>query len=204
MFIKKCLLITVGSVCRIKQFTTGLTNSFFESHRWYLTRSPCWDCDKSNCAAGGRDDSSWQRNNNRQCIKCTRCSHGLAYSIMHDRSKFRKVCAWWVPRELKDWQETNRTSLSLQHLLRHADEGKDMLNWTVTGDKSLVHHYQLQPKCASMNGNNPVHLLVQPKSLRLWVRHQLGGYAYCVLGVSGSTVSPFPEVWWKCEFCIAL
>jgi hypothetical protein len=23
-----------------------------------------------------------------------RCFHGLAYSIMHDRLKFRKVCAW--------------------------------------------------------------------------------------------------------------
>jgi hypothetical protein len=30
------------------------------------------------------------------------CSHGLAYSTMHDRLKFRKVCAQWVPRELKD------------------------------------------------------------------------------------------------------
>jgi hypothetical protein len=29
-------------------------------------------------------------------------SHGLAYSIMHDRLKFRKVCARWVPRELND------------------------------------------------------------------------------------------------------
>jgi hypothetical protein len=28
--------------------------------------------------------------------------HGLAYSIMHDHLKFRKVCAWWIPRELKD------------------------------------------------------------------------------------------------------
>jgi transposase len=29
------------------------------------------------------------------------CSHGLAYSIMHDRFKFRKVCTRWVPREMK-------------------------------------------------------------------------------------------------------
>jgi transposase len=33
------------------------------------------------------------------------CSHGLAYSIMHDRLKFRKVCARWVPRELKKLNE---------------------------------------------------------------------------------------------------
>jgi hypothetical protein len=29
------------------------------------------------------------------------CFHGLAYGIMHDRLTFRKVCARWVPRELK-------------------------------------------------------------------------------------------------------
>jgi hypothetical protein len=52
------------------------------------------------------------------------------------------------------------------------------------------------------NGNIPVHL--QPKSLRLCVRHQLGSFAYRVLGFSGSTVSPFSEAWWKCKFCIAL
>jgi histone-lysine N-methyltransferase SETMAR len=31
--------------------------------------------------------------------------------------------------------------LTLQHLLRYADEGEDMLNRIVTGDKSWVHHY---------------------------------------------------------------
>jgi transposase len=30
------------------------------------------------------------------------CSHGLANSIMHDHLKFRKLCALWVLRELKD------------------------------------------------------------------------------------------------------
>jgi hypothetical protein len=36
------------------------------------------------------------------------CSHGLAYSIMHDRLKFWKVCAWWVSRELNGRQKMNR------------------------------------------------------------------------------------------------
>jgi hypothetical protein len=31
-----------------------------------------------------------------------RWSHGLVHSIMHDRLKFRKVCARWVPKELKE------------------------------------------------------------------------------------------------------
>jgi hypothetical protein len=64
------------------------------------------------------------------------CSHGLAYSIMHDCLKFRKVCTRWVPRELKDREKKKWMGLSLQHLLRYADEGEDMLNMIVTGDES--------------------------------------------------------------------
>jgi hypothetical protein len=42
------------------------------------------------------------------------CSHGLAYSIMHDRLKFRKVCSRWVPKELKDLEKMNlATSLTV-------------------------------------------------------------------------------------------
>jgi hypothetical protein len=87
------------------------------------------------------------------------CSPGLAYSITHDRLKFRKVCALWVPKELKDREKMNRMGLSLQHLLRYADEGEDMLNKIVAGDESWVHHYQPESKRA------PVH--IQPESLRL-------------------------------------
>jgi hypothetical protein len=44
------------------------------------------------------------------------CSHGLAYSIMHDCFKFWIACTRWVPRELKDIEKMNRMGLSLQHL----------------------------------------------------------------------------------------
>jgi hypothetical protein len=47
-------------------------------------------------------------------------------------------------------KKMNDMGLSLQHLLRFADEGKDMLSWIVTGDKSWVHHYQSKSKRASM------------------------------------------------------
>jgi transposase len=33
------------------------------------------------------------------------CSYGLAHSKCIDRLKFQKVCARWVPRELKDREE---------------------------------------------------------------------------------------------------
>jgi hypothetical protein len=63
------------------------------------------------------------------------CSHGLAYSIIHDRLKFRKLWAWWVSRELKDQEKINQMGLSSQHLFRYAD-GEEMLNRTVTGEES--------------------------------------------------------------------
>jgi hypothetical protein len=70
---------------------------------------------------------------------------------MHNHLKFRKVCAWWVPRELKGRAKINRMGLSLQHLLRYADEGEDMLNRIVTrtGDESLIHLFPriMQTQC---------------------------------------------------------
>jgi hypothetical protein len=49
------------------------------------------------------------------------------------------------------------------------------------------------------DGNIPVNL-----QLKSWEGYAISwkGYAYRVLWFSGSTVSPFSEVWWKCEFCI--
>jgi hypothetical protein len=57
------------------------------------------------------------------------CSHGLAYSIMHDHLEFRKVCARWVQRELKDREIMRRMDLFMQHslVLLYADEGEDIV-----------------------------------------------------------------------------
>ena len=40
------------------------------------------------------------------------CSHGTAYNIMHEQLKFRKVCAWWVPRRLTEEQKMFGMGLS--------------------------------------------------------------------------------------------
>jgi hypothetical protein len=45
--------------------------------------------------------------------------------------------------------------LSLQHLLRYADEGEDMLNGIGTGDESWLHHYQSESKRASVQWKHP-------------------------------------------------
>jgi hypothetical protein len=44
----------------------------------------------------------------------------------------------------------NQMGLPLQHLLWYAYKEEDMLKRIVNGDKSWMHHYQPQSKCASM------------------------------------------------------
>jgi histone-lysine N-methyltransferase SETMAR len=61
-----------------------------------------------------------------------------------------------VPRELNDREKLkNRTGLYLQYLLRYEDEGEDMLNRIVTGNKSWLHHYQPESKHASVQWKHP-------------------------------------------------
>jgi histone-lysine N-methyltransferase SETMAR len=45
--------------------------------------------------------------------------------------------------------------LSLQHLLRYADEGEGMLNTIVTEDETWVHQYQPESKRASVQWKHP-------------------------------------------------
>jgi hypothetical protein len=101
------------------------------------------------------------------------CSQGLAYSKMHDHLKFRKVCARWVPRELKDREEKiKRMGLSLEHLFDMQMKEKICLTGLLLGtDRGCVTTYPNQ-SVLQCDGGFPVDLLLQPKSLNL--RHQLG------------------------------
>jgi hypothetical protein len=60
-----------------------------------------------------------------------------------------------VPKEPKDQEKMKRLGLSLQQLLRHADEGEEIVNRIVTEHESWVHHYQPKSKCASMQWKHP-------------------------------------------------
>jgi hypothetical protein len=122
------------------------------------------------------------------------------FSIWHNAWSFEvsEVCPWWVPRELKDWEEINKMGLFLQHLLWYADEGEHILNRIITGDESWVHHYQSESRCASVQWKQPS----SPCSTKQFKDFSISweGYAYCILGFSGSTVCPFSEVCWNVYF----
>jgi hypothetical protein len=83
IFIKKRFLFMVGSVCHVKQFTAGSRNDLKDvnSRRWCQTRSPYWDCNRRNCAAGGRVDSTNRRIMIDSTATALGCSHCLAHSI---------------------------------------------------------------------------------------------------------------------------
>jgi hypothetical protein len=54
-----------------------------------------------------------------------------------------------VAQRTEGSRKNNRMCLSLQHLLRYADE-EGMLNRIADGDESWVHHYQPKSKRASV------------------------------------------------------
>jgi transposase len=78
------------------------------------------------------------------------CSHGLAYSITHDRLKFRKAFGQCVHREMKDIEKMSRMGVSLHHPLWYAVEGEDILNRIVTEDESWMRHNQSESKRAPL------------------------------------------------------
>jgi hypothetical protein len=175
IFVKKYFLFTVGSFCRVMRFTAESKNSLKDVLKLQMmpdqiTLLRLWQ--KQTVQRVEELIRADRRITTDSVATALGSSCGLAYSIMHDRLKFRKVCARWVPRELKHQDKLNRIGLSLQHLLWYSDEVEDtsMLNRIVTGGittdpiQSVFHCY----------GNIPVHLPFQRKSLRLRVSHQLG------------------------------
>jgi hypothetical protein len=82
----------------VEKFSQGR----FESSRWCPTRSPCRDCDRSSCAAGGIVDSSWQEGNDRQCSNCTKVFPW--FSIQHDHSVFWECAHGGCP---ENWRIEN-------------------------------------------------------------------------------------------------
>jgi hypothetical protein len=182
IFIKKLFLFKVGSVCRLKLFTAGSRNSLKDDQSCRCAiRSPCWDCDRSNCAADGRVDSSWQKDNDRQCSNCTK---GFPwFSIRHNAWSFEvseKVCARWVTKELKKREKINRMAVSLQHLLPYADEWEDMLNRLLLGTNHGCITTNPNQSVLQCNGN----ILSSPSDKKLEVTPSAGKVMLTLFGDS--------------------
>jgi hypothetical protein len=104
ILIKKCSVFTVRSVCRVKRFTTGSRNSLKDVRKEQMMKTrPSFEIATE---ATVQQVEVLIRADRRITIDSVAtalgCSHGLAYSQMHDHWKFREVYARWVPRELKN------------------------------------------------------------------------------------------------------
>jgi hypothetical protein len=93
------------------------------------------------------------------------CSYGRACSIMHDILKIRKVCARWVPRELKDREELTECVCSCN--IYNGMQMKEMsclIALLLPKNHGCITTNQ-KHSALQCNGSIPVHL--QPESLRL-------------------------------------
>jgi hypothetical protein len=124
----------------------------FESRRWCPTRSPYWDCDRINCALGRKVYSNWQEVNDRQCNNCTEVFPWFHTWVQHNAWLFEVLerCAQWVPIELKVREKNEVNGPVLAPSLTVCRWRKDVLNRSVAGNESWVHHYQPESKCASL------------------------------------------------------
>jgi hypothetical protein len=59
------------------------------------------------------------------------------------------------------------------------NEGEDMLNTIVTGEKSWVHHYQVELKCASMQWKHPS----SPSTKKIKVTSSAGKVVLVMFGI---------------------
>jgi histone-lysine N-methyltransferase SETMAR len=82
-------------------------------------------------------------------------SIGSAYSVVHDNLQFHKVCARWVPKELADEHKRMRLDICSRHFVCYREEDDNFLQRIVTGDETLVHHYQPETKWESMQWKHP-------------------------------------------------
>jgi hypothetical protein len=96
IFIKKCFLFTVESVCRVKRFTTGSKNSLKDVKKSQMMARPGRSVEVATETNVLQRVEELIRADRRITIDSVTtalgCSHGSAYSIIHDRLKFRKVC----------------------------------------------------------------------------------------------------------------
>jgi hypothetical protein len=152
IFIKKCFLLTVGSVCRIKRFTTGSRNSQGRSKVADDAR-PGRPFEIATEAPRRRVDSSRQKNNDRQCSNCTRMFPW--FSIQHNVWSFEVPESVRVPRELKGREKWTQRTCPCNVSYGMQMKEKICLNKTVTADESWVHHYQPESKRASVQWKHP-------------------------------------------------
>ncbi|GFV77098.1 mariner Mos1 transposase [Trichonephila clavipes] len=77
-------------------------------------------------------------------------SRSVAYKIVTEDLKIKKLCSRLVPRLLTPEHKEKMFAISLDFLIHYEEEGDDMLSRIVTGDKTWVSHITPESKQQSM------------------------------------------------------
>ncbi len=77
-------------------------------------------------------------------------SRATVYCIVLKELNINKVSSRWVPKQLTDTHRNERTASAIDFLTQHKQEGNVMLELTVTGDETWVHHYTPSKKKQTM------------------------------------------------------
>jgi [histone H3]-lysine36 N-dimethyltransferase SETMAR len=73
-----------------------------------------------------------------------------ADEIIHERLRFNKVCARWVPHHLTDDNKEMRLSICQDLFERYDKEGEQFLRRIITGDETWVHQFEPENKQQSL------------------------------------------------------
>jgi hypothetical protein len=82
---------------------------------------------------------------------CTELTNGFnVMEMMVAVLEYRKVCARWVPRMLKQEHKEHRTQVCHDILKQYEAEGVSFLDRIITSDEMWHHHYEPQSEQQSM------------------------------------------------------
>jgi hypothetical protein len=70
--------------------------------------------------------------------------------IIHDRLKYNKVCAHWVPHQLASNHMEARLDICQDLFEQYESEGEGFLHHIVTCDETWVHQFEPENKTQSM------------------------------------------------------
>ena len=108
-------------------------------------------------------------------------SVGSADSLIHYSLKFSKVCSRWVPKELTEECKRRHLDVCSRHLACYCEEGDNFLQQIVSGDETLLHHYEPESKRQSMQWKHPS----SPVAKKLKMQPSAGKLIFdCLLGLS--------------------
>ena len=77
-------------------------------------------------------------------------SRTTIHEVVTEKLGYRKLCARWVPKILKDDHKTKRMGSALKFLTRYAQEGDEFMDSIVTGDVTCGFHHTPESKQQSL------------------------------------------------------